>query len=148
MKKIFKFALLSLLLALCGACDDDTKAEAWLDVNVNNVAGTWQLAEWNGAPLPVGSYVYLKLIRRDCLFEMTQNVDSFQKRELTGRFGIANDEERGAMIRGLYDHGAGDWKHAYLISELSADRMVWTALDDPDDISVYVRIESIPEDLE
>ena len=148
MKHIFKSALLTFVLALCGACSDDSKVEPWLEVNVNNVAGTWQLAEWNGAPLPAGSYVYLKLIRRDCLFEMTQNLDSFLKRELTGRFRITNDEEQGAIIRGLYDHSTGDWEHAYLITELTADRMVWTAQDDPDDISVYLRIEEIPDDLE
>ncbi|MCM1150739.1 MAG: lipocalin family protein [Alistipes sp.] len=147
MKKIFEFALLSLALVLCGACDDENKVPSRLEVNANNVAGTWQLAEWNGAPLPAGTYVYLTLVRKECLFEMVQNVDSFLKRSLTGRFNITDDEETGAVIRGLYDHGTGDWKHAYRITELSADRMVWIAQDDPTDISVYVRIEGIPEDL-
>jgi len=148
MKNMLKFAVLSLLLAVCGACDDDKPAEERLEVNANNVAGTWRLAEWNGAPLPNGSYVYLTLIRKDSLFEIVQNTDSFQKRELTGRFNIVHDEESGAVIRGLYDHGTGDWKHDYQIRELTADRMVWIAMDDPADISVYRRVDAIPEDLE
>jgi len=148
MKNMFRFALLSLILAACGACDDDNRAEERLEVNANNVAGTWQLAEWNGAPLPGDNYVYLTLIRKECLFEMIQNLDSFQKRQLTGRFNITREEATGAVIRGLYDHGAGDWKHAYLIQELTPESMVWIATDNPADISVYRRVDTIPEDLE
>ncbi|MDE6375000.1 MAG: lipocalin family protein [Alistipes sp.] len=147
MKKLFKMAFFSLALALCGACDDDDVAEPRLTPNTNNIAGTWQLAQFNGETLAEGSYVYIEFIRKDMLFEMYQNLDSFLPRLLTGRFNILEDEGVGYIIRGLYDHGTGGWNHDYLIGDFTAERMVWTALDDPEDVSVYVRCDGIPEDL-
>lgn len=41
----------------------------------------------------------------------------------------------------------GFWNNSYLISELEADRMVWTVLEDAEDVSVYVRCEKVPEDI-
>ena len=65
------------------------------------------LAEWNGAPLAEGSFVYIEFIRKDAKYVMYQNLDSFGTRKLTGRFVIDNDAELGAVIRGSYDYGAG-----------------------------------------
>ena len=49
MKRFLRFAALLSALALLGACDDDMYVTP-LEVTNNNIAGTWQLAEWNGAP--------------------------------------------------------------------------------------------------
>ena len=57
MKTIFRFTLLALIVTAFCACDDDKSYVAPLDVTPNNLAGTWQLAQWNGAPLAQGSYV-------------------------------------------------------------------------------------------
>lgn len=57
-----------------------------LEVTNNNIAGTWQLAEWNGAPLAEGSFVYIEFIRKDAKYVMYQNLDSFGTRKLTGPF--------------------------------------------------------------
>lgn len=147
MKRLFKIALLSLALAASGACDDKNDEQPRLKANANNIAGTWCLAEFGGAEPAEGTYVYIEFIRKDALFEMYQNIDSFLPRKLTGRFGIAEEETGEEVIRGLYDHGVGDWKHSYRITEFTAERMVWTALDDADDVSVYVRCDEIPEEI-
>lgn len=148
MKNILKIVALSLSLAVAVACDDDKQpVDTSLPVTSNNIAGTWQLARWNDAPLADDSYVYLRIIRKDNLFELYQNLDSFQARKLTGRFTLYDDEELGTLIRGLYDYGTGEWQHRYIVRDLTADRMVWVALDDPDDISVYVRCDAIPQEI-
>ena len=77
---------------------------------------------------------------------MWQNVDSFYARKLTGIYWIDIDEELGAVIRGNYDHGAGDWSHRYIVTDLTANRMVWTAKGDESDVSVYVRCD-LPEEF-
>lgn len=108
MKTIFRFTLLALIATAFCACDDDKSYVAPLDVTPNNLAGTWQLAQWNGAPLAEGSYVYIEFIRKDQKYVMYQNLDSFGARKLTGRFAIETDEELGAIIYGNYDYSVGD----------------------------------------
>ena len=75
MKTIFRFTLLALIATAFCACDDDKSYVAPLDVTPNNLAGTWQLAQWNGAPLAEGSYVYIEFIRKDQKYVMYQNLD-------------------------------------------------------------------------
>ena len=147
MNRLFRIALLALTLTLCGACEDKNEEQPWLKPNANNIAGTWQLAEFGGETLAEGTYVYIEFIRKDALFEMYQNVDSFPLRKLTGRFGITEEETGEYMIRGMYDHSVGDWKHVYRITEFTAGRMVWTAQDDEEDVSVYVHCDGIPEEI-
>ena len=132
MKRFLRFAALLSALALLGACDDDMYVTP-LEVTNNNIAGTWQLAEWNGAPLAEGSFVYIEFIRKDAKYVMYQNLDSFGTRKLTGRFVIDNDAELGAVIRGSYD-----------FTETS---MVWTAKDDRSDVQVFVRCDGIPDEV-
>lgn len=147
MKTIFRFTLLALIVTAFCACDDDKSYVAPLDVTPNNLAGTWQLAQWNGAPLAQGSYVYIEFIRKDQKYVMYQNLDSFGARKLTGRFAIEIDEELGAIIYGNYDYSAGDWQHRYIVTDFSKTQMIWTAKDDRSDISVYERCDGIPEDI-
>lgn len=148
MKNFLKSTVLSLaVLCLC-ACDDDKSYEdPGLEVTPHNIAGTWQLAEWNGAPLAEGSFVYIEFTRKDKLFTMYQNLDSFGTRKLMGRYDITTDVELGAIIMGQYDYGTGDWEHRYIVSDLDADTMTWTAQDDPSDISIYERCASIPDEI-
>lgn len=147
MKTIFRFTLLALIVTAFCACDDDKSYVAPLDVTPNNLAGTWQLAQWNGAPLAEGSYVYIEFIRKDQKYVMYQNLDSFGARKLTGRFAIETDEELGAIIYGNYDYSAGDWQHRYIVTDFSKTQIIWTAKDDRSDISVYERCDGIPEDI-
>lgn len=147
MKKILRFAVLSLALAALGSCDDDMTYVTPMEVTPNNIAGTWYLAEWKGEALPEGLYNYIDLIRKDTRYKMYQNVDSFSPRLVEGRYAIYTDEELGAIIRGEYDNGAGDWQHRYIVTDLDETSMVWTAKDDATDISVYKRCNGIPEEI-
>ena len=146
MKKFLKGAFLALVaVATMTACsDDEAYQEPTLDVTPNNIAGSWCLASWSGGELAEDNYVYIDFVRADRTFTLYQNIDSHQTRTITGRYFIESDAELGAVIRGSYDYGNGEWSHRYIVTDLTADRMVWTAKDDANDVSVYVRAE-LPE---
>lgn len=135
-----------LAIALISCSDDEEYVEPILDVTPNNIAGEWSLESWNDAPLAEGSYVYISFERADRTYTLYQNVDSAPSRTLTGRYYITADMELGAVIRGDYDFGAGEWAHRYVVKDLTAKSMTWIAKDNPDDVSVYVRCE-IPEQV-
>lgn len=148
MKKLLRFTLLMALTFAAVSCDKkDEQPEPSLDVTANNISGVWKLAEWSGTTLEEGTYVYIEFTRRDLTFTIYQNLDTFSARKLTGRYNINTDEELGAIIRGRYDYGTGDWAHRYIVRNLKADRMTWIATDDPEDISVYERCEAVPEEI-
>ena len=77
---------------------------------------------------------------------MYQNLDSFNDipHVVSGSYYLETDPAVGAIIRGNYDHDSGDWAHRYIITELTADQMVWTAKDDPTFVQLWKRIDSIP----
>lgn len=135
-----------LAIALISCSDDEEYVEPILDVTPNNIAGEWCLESWNDAPLAEGSYVYISFERADRTYTLYQNVDSAPARTLTGRYYITTDMELGAVIRGDYDFGVGEWAHRYVVKDLTAKSMTWIAKDNPDDVSVYVRCE-IPEQV-
>lgn len=135
-----------LAIALISCSDDEEYVEPILDVTPNNIAGEWCLESWNDAPLAEGSYVYISFERADRTYTLYQNVDSAPARTLTGRYYITTDMEFGAVIRGDYDFGVGEWAHRYVVKDLTAKSMTWIAKDNPDDVSVYVRCE-IPEQV-
>lgn len=130
--------------ALCSCTEDKPETEAYLPVTANNISGTWELSEMNGTPLADGAYVYLDIVRRDTEFTLYTNVGTFSADIFTGIFHV--DEESG-VVSGRYDHTLGDWNRSYHVTELTAGRMVWTATDDPSDVSVYVRVDGIPADI-
>lgn len=148
MKDLFKImflAVLSMMMVACGG-DDEEIVVPPLDVTPNNIAGQWCVESWNGSPLADGSYVYIEFERADRTFTMYQNLDSAEARTLTGRYYIENAADAGAIIRGNYDHGVGEWAHRYYVRNLTADSMTWVAKDNADDVTVYVRCE-IPTEL-
>ena len=118
----------------------------YLDVNANNISGSWELVEWNGAPLQQGTYVFLDIVRKDNTYTIYQNVDSFSDmpHTVTGKFFLETDPALGAVIRGNYDHDSGEWAHRYVVLELTKDSMKWVAKDNPEYIQIYKRIESVP----
>ena len=151
MKNLFKLSLFALMsVALFVACskDDNEYQEPQLDVTPNNIAGCWMLESYdNGQTLADGSYVYIDFVRADRSYTLYQNVDSALSRAITGSYYIDTDAEYGAIIRGQYDFGVGDWSHRYIVSSLTASKMVWVAKDDASDVSVYVRA-TLPDGIE
>lgn len=148
MKRIFRLIVLAMVMtAVAVSCSDkDEYVEPTLDVTPNNIAGCWSLDSWSGGELSEDSYVYIDFVRADKTYTLYQNIDSQYTRTITGHYFIYTGDEQGAIIRGNYDYGNGDWAHRYVVTNLTEDRMVWTALDNPADVSVYVRA-TLPDDL-
>ena len=149
MKTLFRILFLALLPFGFGACDDDHSYfdDAPKEISYSEVAGCWQLTQWNGTALDDSRYFYITLDRRDKTFEIYQNFDSAKSRRLTGTYTLTYDEEKGNTISGIYDHASGAWNHDYRIDGPERETMTWTVLDDPTDVSVYTRCESVPEDI-
>ncbi len=148
MKNIFKIMALATCLLCFAACDDGDDAPApGLEVTPANLNGTWMLAQWNGAPLAEGLYLYITFNRREQTFEMYQKFDSMYARFIPGVFKIEKDDYLGAVISGEYDFGNGAWSHEYIVTDLLADSMTWTAKDDAGDVHKFVRCEKVPDEV-
>ena len=149
MKRVFRLIVLAMVVtAVAVSCNDKEEyVEPTLDVTPNNIAGCWSLDSWSGGELSSRSDLYVDFIRADKTCTLYQNIDSQYMRTITGHYFIYTDDEKGAIIRGNYDYGNGDWAHRYIVTELTEERMVWTALDNPADVSVYVRA-ALPSDLQ
>lgn len=139
-KFLIAMALSAVVAASCEKNDMTEPAEELLEVNVTNISGEWKLVEWNGAALAEGTYVNID-IQRDGTYTMKQNIDSFQNvpHTVTGRYALTVDVE--AVIRGAYDHDSGDWAHRYVITKLTKNKMLWTALDDSSFTQLFERID-------
>lgn len=151
MKKMILSAACVLLVltaaVLAGCNESEPAADPQLDVTPYNMAGYWTVSMWNGRQLDESTYVYLNLVRKERTFELYDNLNSFSVHRTTGEYNIYTDEEKGAMIRGRYDYGNGEWSHRYIVSSLTAGQMVWVAADDETIVTVYERVEAIPEDI-
>lgn len=146
MKKIATL-LIALSVMLFAACERDIDtAVPTLEVKPYNLEGTWQLAEWNGAPLVEGTYVYL-VIDRDLTFDMYQNTNSMYAELLTGTYKLEEDWLVGDVISGTYDYELGAWNHEYVVSDLYKEAMTWTAKDDATDVQKFVRVDAVPDDI-
>lgn len=143
MKKILcpVVAAIVFVMLIASCRKDEVPAVQYLEVTTANIAGNWTLSTWNGSPMAEGCFVNVSFNRKDKTFEMFQNLDSFTSRKLTGTFNIIKDEKLGSVIRGAYDYENGFWSHDYIIRELTSDSMVWIAVDDPSDVTVYVRVQ-------
>lgn len=143
-KSFISVLFASLILVSCGK--EQPEVIEYLDVNANNISGSWELVDWNGSALQEGTYVFINLVRNDRTYTMYQNIDSFGEipHVITGRYFIETDPAVGAVIRGDYDHDSGDWAHRYIVKDLTATSMTWVAKDNPEYIQKYERVESIP----
>ena len=148
MKNMFKrLLLMAVMVTAMVACTEDAETplqEPQLDVTRNNISGAWKLLSWNGGDLADGSYVYIDFKRSDRTYTMWQNIDSAPARKITGLYNIDIDPDLGAIIRGNYDYGNGDWAHRYIVKSLTASKMVWVAKDDAEFIQTYQRVDRIP----
>lgn len=149
MRTFFKIMAVFMLLFGFSSCDDDEEMQiAVLEVNYANLAGTWQLTEWNGQATPGGTYCYITFDRKERSFVMYQKFDSMKARRITGQFTVKQDNYLGYLIHGKYDYGMGEWNNSYIVTDLLASgSMVWTVKDNPDDASKYERCEAVPQEI-
>ena len=147
MKNIFKLMALFAFLFCLTSCDDDEPVIPTLEVTPANLNGTWELSEWNGAPLAEGTYCYITFNRKEQTFEMYQKFDSMYARYITGNFSIEADLIC-SIISGDYDFGNGDWNNKYIVTDLlESGSMIWTAKDDENDVNKYIRCDKVPEEI-
>ena len=80
MNKAFKsfISFVAIILLAVSCRQEEPVTIEYLEVNANNISGSWELVEWNGAALQSGTYVFLNIVRNDKTFTMYQNLDSFE----------------------------------------------------------------------
>ena len=144
--------LLFAALALCSCVKNEAEqAEPLVDVTPVNLAGVWGLTSFdNGATLQEGDYVYISFELTDRAYTIYQNVGTMYGEKRSGHYFVDTDPMLGAVIRGNYgtdEYNFFDWSHRYKV-ELRASTMRWTATDDSQNVSVYTRIESLPDALQ
>lgn len=144
--------LLFAALALCSCVKNEAEqGEPLVDVTPVNLAGVWELTSFdNGATLQEGDYVYISFELTDRAYTIYQNVGTMYGEKRSGHYFVDTDPMLGAVIRGNYgtdEYNFFDWSHRYKV-ELRASTMRWTATDDSQNVSVYTRIESLPDALQ
>lgn len=143
MKRYITLLFAALVLCSCNKTTEPT--EPMIDVTPTTIAGLWMLESYeNGKALSEGSYVYIEFERADRSYTLYQNVGSMYEQVKRGNYFIEIDSELGAVIRGNYgseEYNYHDWNSRYIV-EMTANKMRWTATNDSNDISVYIRVES------
>lgn len=149
-KRILIIAASIAALVSCSSKTGIEPAPEYLDVNANNISGNWKLESLNGESLVGETFMYMKIVRNDKTFSIWYNMDSFSDipHHSTGEYNITKDIEHGDLIQGKYNYDGGMWDHIYIVRELTADQMTWVALDNPDYIQTFVRIDKIEYDTE
>lgn len=148
MKPLFRMLLLLLPLGF-GACEDDHSYfdDTPKEIAYSEIAGCWQLTQWNGTAMNDSRYFYITFDRMERTFEIYQNFDSAKSRRLTGTYTLEYNEDDGNSITGIYDHASGNWNHDYRVATQADGTMIWTTKDDDTDVSVYTRCEAVPEEI-
>ena len=135
-------------LVLCSCNNTNEQTEVLVDVTPTNLAGVWMLESFdNGKSLADGDFVYIEFVRSDRSYTLYQSVGSMYTQTMTGNYFIDIDPAYGALIRGNYgtdEYNYFDWSHRYIVT-MTADRMRWEAKDDKQNVSVYVRVDALPE---
>lgn len=144
--------LLFAALTLCSCVKNETEqSEPLVDVTPVNLAGVWMLTSFDGgATLQESDYVYICFDRSDRTYTIYQNIGTMYGEVKSGRYFVETDPMLGAVIRGNYgtdEYNFFDWSHRYIV-ELRATTMRWTATDDRQNVSVYTRVDALPEDLQ
>ena len=146
MKKTVHLILVA-VMAIMTACEKEEMPIPALEVNYINLDGTWQLAEWRGAPLAEGTWLYIELDRKEHTFKIYDNISTMYPHLYTGVFEITNDWRVGDVISGTYDYENGVWNHDYIVTDLYQESMLWTAKDDDTEVQKFVRVAEVPASI-
>ena len=156
MKTLFRMMALFSLLFVAASCGDDDEAMITpsLDVNYANVAGTWKLSEWNGEELNDSRYYYITFNRKEedgkRKYIVYTNLNSAVSERFTGTFLLSKDKNEADVISGTYDYTLSTedgWENMYFVSELTNEKMSWTATEDAEEVRVYTRCAEVPADI-
>ena len=146
MKRYLTILFAALVLCSCNNTNEPT--EVLVDVTPTNLAGVWMLESFdNGKSLADGDFVYIEFVRTDRSYTLYQSVGSMYTQTMTGNYFIEIDPAYVSIISGNYgtdEYNYFDWSHRYIVT-MTADRMRWVAKDDEQNVSVYVRVDALPE---
>lgn len=117
------------LSSFATSCKPDLSPQPeYLDVTPFNLAGEWELVSLNGSELQYGTYFKITFNRSDKTYEYSSNLNTAKDYQVTGKYNIVMDEEKGAILRGNYDHDLGYWKRSYVVKDLTKDSMTWVSV--------------------
>lgn len=147
MKKIFGFILcFALAIGFTACSEDETPQVEVVNVNTSYLDGAWSLNEVDGVSLGEGTYLYLSFDRKENTFVMYHNLESMYSQRFTGTWSLTEDEDLGILLTGEYDYDLGEWA-TYIATALDANTLHLVNKENPEDVRVYTRCESIPEDV-
>lgn len=142
----FKLLLFFAAFALLCGCEKPVNNDPPLplpDITYRNIAGGWELSQWNGEELIEGSYLYIEFDGNARRFEMWDNLGSMYVQHKTGSFTITMDEHEQYILSGQYDNGVGDWNSSYSVKFLhNGEDMLWHTGEES---MIFSRIDEIPE---
>lgn len=143
-----KYLYLICAIALCAAsCNKAAVSPAQdpeLTVNFTNTAGYWVLESWQGHDM---SETSITLYLKNKEFTLWQSIGSMYPVEYTGTYNLVEVEGKPMMLRGMYDYSYEFWAHNYYVTSLTATHMVLEADDDPENIQIFKKSASKPENV-
>lgn len=147
MKSLLKIAMAAAVFAAVSCSkDNSTAGEEYLPVTYFNMAGIWELVEWNGEPLADGTFAYIELTREK-KFSTYTNLESTSLVTAV-ETGVYDIDASDSSIGGYYDNAYYElWSTRYVVSEFTGETMKWTAKDNEAEVRVYSRTDAIPDGI-
>lgn len=147
--------LLTMILFVSCEDEDGVKLPDTKEVNYANIAGSWQLSEWNGEKMDGDTrYYYITFDRKEKdgkrSYTIYTNFNSATSEQVFGSFALDKEDDYGDIISGTYYYQLDtndEWEYSYIISGLTDTSMVWTAKEDAGEIKVYTRCNEIPANI-
>ena len=153
MKKWFKIMVAATLALAAWSCGEPEKpAEPQLPITSANIAGVWQLTEWQGEAVSEDMVVYIDFVNVGRTYTLYQNVDSSVIDAITGTYNLYTNKSGQSILTGLYDYSdSTEWSNRYVVSSLTATTMVLKVYTEGATSTagaesfVYKKCDSLPE---
>ncbi len=153
--------LIIIALAMASCDDKHTGYGGDEDVVVYaHVAGVWQLTHMENLPLDEDIYAYMVMERRAMeqsgepnqvgwrAYQLYTNLESAYPRVSTGLYMLKTDDYDRVFIEGLWDNEFGYYWHSdYYYLSIDGDTMRWTDVNNPANNRIYIRVESVPDEI-
>lgn len=156
MKKWFKIVVAATLaLAAWGCGEPEETGEPQLPITSANIAGVWQLTEWQGEAVSEDMVVYIEFVNVGRTYTLYQNVDSSVIDVITGDYNLYTSPSSGlSILSGKYDYSdSTEWSNRYVVRSLTATTMVLKVYTEGASSTadaesfVYTKRDSLPEGI-
>lgn len=109
------------------------------EVDMSSIAGNWHLTTWRGTTdLDISIYLSIDAAGGVVLYQKLDKAE-WQRYNSTATF-------QSGIISGTYTSGSIGWSAAYYVA-IDGDQMTWTDTLDSGDVSVYTRVDMLPDYL-